>query len=133
MTTPDTSVASRSLDIHVAKLMGYTIELRPDSVLGDVWRLIRPDGTTASVPGFLSDESRAWDYVPYFSSDRSAAFELLSTFDTFRMYRGEDCLSVSIDIWYNDESCWRQFNANGQYKDVALLICQVVIKAKGSL
>lgn len=97
----------------------------------------QPSWFTAVAKGdepLVNDFEYVTQDVPNYSENRSAALELLSIFDTFRMYRGEcengeDCLSVSIDIWYNDESCWRQFNGNGQYKDVALLICQAAIEA----
>lgn len=129
MTTPDTSIASRDLDIHVAKLMGYTVYHYSKGMPG-FWQLWKPDGGVAIIGegghnvGERDTEAEAWNDVPHFSSDRSAAFELAGSFECFTMITNSTtkrCIVLIDDSQY----------VEGHSDEFPLLVCRAAITAKG--
>lgn len=122
MTTPDTSIASRLLDINVAKLMGYTV----CQITDKYWRLTDPQGRLVEMADdWYEDESRseyfAWQDAPEFSSSRSAAFELAWSFYGWNI----EFLVDSIHI-ETDEGAF-----HGRREDFALIVCRAALQAKG--
>lgn len=115
MTTPDTSIASRSLDLFIAEhIMGYR---RQGGSERTAW--YEPTGR------FLGRDSD----VPHFSSDRSAAFELASSFNYRSIAEARNANTGGIEhfclVVIEDAP------ASGSIADMPLLVCRAALQAKG--